>query len=681
MSNKTLIELFDDYSQNPRQEWITHYRRTCGKVQLIVEGKERLDIDFAKYLWTERANGISGIGNYGLVTKDEFEKLKNIIINFTNDIFKDSSINGYKKILKKWDIFKAQGVVTRNRFAPINRVFAAAAPRIYSSVVNVRYVNRLIDYLNQKHSFSITKKGDWSDKNSQLLKKIIEYDDIFRNADPIILNTFIWWLYSTQIKSPETQSQETKVTQPMNLATAKPKPPLDTLNTIFYGPPGTGKTYRIQQLKEQYTTKTSNLTPEQWTTEIIGDLPWWKIIAAALHLNKGKATVPEIREHPLVKAKLNISDNRNPNQTLWLNLQVHTVEDSQTVKYTKRRPPYIFDKKADSVWELQEGWKDICEDVLRLAKMFSAKQPPDQIIKRYEFITFHQSYSYEEFIEGIRPVLKDPSQQEPEEQQSELEYERVDGVFKRICKKALSDPSNTYALFIDEINRGNISKIFGELITLIEDDKRRDFTITEPNGLEIKLPYSQKSFSVPKNLHIIGTMNTADRSLALMDTALRRRFSFVEIMPNPGCLEGQTVTEGSSTVNLPQLLTIMNERIEVLYDREHTLGHAFFKGNQWSSPSIEALKETFEQKIIPLLQEYFFDDWEKIRLVLGDNQKGQKENQFITKSEIDNTRLFGDAETNGFDLNKYEINKDAFDKIESYIQIYTPKQVNQESEA
>lgn len=205
----------------------------------------------------------------------------------------------------------------------------------------------------------------------------------------------------------------------------------------------------------------------------------------------------------------------------------------------------------------------------------------------------------------------------------------------------VSEPLKNFVLIIDEINRGNISKIFGELITLIEDSKRAHPTNTE--ALEVVLPNSGDSFSVPSNLYLIGTMNTADRSLAMMDTALRRRFDFVEMMPKPHLFDGILV-EG---ISITKLLFTMNKRIEALYDREHTLGHAFFVPVMLAFESgdeqraFEELKSVFTNKVIPLLEEYFFDDWNKIRLVLGDNQKPEYL-QFVTQDEVPYQELFGD---------------------------------------
>ena len=215
---------------------------------------------------------------------------------------------------------------------------------------------------------------------------------------------------------------------------------------------------------------------------------------------------------------------------------------------------------------------------------------------RVEFVTFHQNYAYEDFIEGIRPVLE----------KNELAYELRDGIFKALSLTAGENENQRYVLIIDEINRGNIAKIFGELITLIEPSKR----LGGEDEAKAMLPYSQESFGVPANLHILGTMNTADRGIALLDTALRRRFHFIERMPNP-----ELVDKDIEGVDGQKLLTAINRRIRAKLDREHQIGHTYLI----RKTSIKELATAFQHQIMPLLQEYFYDDWEKIRFVLNRN--------------------------------------------------------------
>jgi 5-methylcytosine-specific restriction protein B len=270
---------------------------------------------------------------------------------------------------------------------------------------------------------------------------------------------------------------------------------------------------------------------------------------------------------------------------------------------------------------------------------------------------------------------------------TQVTLNRPQGVNKEALLDYLSetttiDNSNkNYILIIDEINRGNISKIFGELITLIEDSKRAGSN----EAIEIILPYSGEPFTVPKNLYILGTMNTADRSIALMDTALRRRFEFTEMMPNLKVLKQ---IDDFKNINIKSLLKTINKRIEYLYDRDHTIGHAYFMSlndqikdendllrDKTDEEKLIELKGIFQNKIIPLLQEYFYDDWEKIRLVLGDNQKDDKSIQFINiKQGYDVKNLFGDKGLDSLDIddesNVYEINKKAFNNPKSYIKVY-----------
>ena len=225
------------------------------------------------------------------------------------------------------------------------------------------------------------------------------------------------------------------------------------------------------------------------------------------------------------------------------------------------------------------------------------------------------------------------------------------------------DNTKPYVFIIDEINRGNISKIFGELITLLEDTKRAGMK----EALSVSLPYSDESFSVPANVYIVGTMNTADRSIAMMDTALRRRFRFIEMLPEPKILEGIKV----GNIDIPAVLKTINKRITYLFDREHTIGHAFFTGLRGDNATIENLGRIFEKSIIPLLQEYFYEDYHKIQLVLGDNAKSSDKYKFIIADEFkkDDNVFRGNVDDLDIPDKIYRINKNAFSNENSYLEI------------
>lgn len=379
----------------------------------------------------------------------------------------------------------------------------------------------------------------------------------------------------------------------------------------------------------------------------------------------------------------------------------------------------------------------------------------DEYVKNGQivFTTFHQSYGYEEFVEGIKPRI------DSKENYKEIEYEIKDGIFKEFCERALDtkqkfnfvqikdnflnhcrekksiihknkeykfeEPNNlitgnlkihinyirdmieqiglsygnlsdteiegyirskidsgdniiknykiildyfyykyinfSFVFVIDEINRGNVSKIFGELITLIEPSKR----IGEKEELKVTLPYSGEKFGVPKNVYIIGTMNTADRSITSLDTALRRRFEFVEMMPDVSKLSMDC--EG---INLQELLKAINTRIEYLLDREKIIGHAFFIGVE----NLNDLKSIFQNKIIPLLQEYFYNDYALINAVLNDNGmifEDKKDDKYLQKiKNLDSIN----SERSIYNIASFD--DKIWDKIEIYQAIYNDEIVN-----
>jgi hypothetical protein len=377
---------------------------------------------------------------------------------------------------------------------------------------------------------------------------------------------------------------------------------LPSKNIILYGPPGTGKTYKLRnEYMELFTDRQATLTPEERAAEVARDLSWWEVVAIALLDEKeNRARVKDILEHPIVKARLKLASNRHPANMIWAALQTHTKDDCPHVKYTSRIQPLIFSKDENSIWSIDNEMVRAELPGLQERLNVFRKPPSDsEAVRRYRFTTFHQSFSYEDFIEGIKPQMEN-------NEDGQLEYEIRKGVLREIVEEAIDNHPKPYALFIDEVNRGNVASIFGELITLIEDDKR----LGEDHVLTATLPYSRDEFGVPSNLYIIGTMNTADRSVEALDTALRRRFTFREMRPD----RTRVPKPPGLSIDLKRLFDVINARIARLMDLDHCIGHAYFM----EIKDLNSLRRAFQNKIIPLLREYFYGNPAKVGMVLGE---------------------------------------------------------------
>jgi len=443
------------------------------------------------------------------------------------------------------------------------------------------------------------------------------------------------WKKSAAPTDSAESDPESDETEPVNIVEeshALPTSARVSINRIYYGPPGTGKTHALRSLFTIYEDAPTSASRQEWLRSIVADHGWRAVIAASLSTAKDGMKVPDLLHHELMLAKTDFQQrSANLSQTTWNYLCEHTPIESKTVQTKTRRAPFIFEKSSESRWSLAVGWETADEEAAALVKVY--KQGPKSgasYIKRYRTVTFHPSYCYEDFVRGIRPVGT--------EDESRTEFRMVDGVFKQICDEARANPAKRYALFIDEINRGNIAKIFGELITLIEPDKRitvaADGSIV--SGMTVQLPGSntgevaEPPFGVPANLDLYGTMNTADRSIALLDIALRRRFEFVEMPPR---YETGIFPAPVAGVDRGALLRRINDRLEYLLDRDHRIGHAYLMKAQ----SLADLRSAFANQIIPLLQEYFFDDLGKVALTVSGPDGTSP---FVRKEELSHSKLF-----------------------------------------
>jgi len=339
--------------------------------------------------------------------------------------------------------------------------------------------------------------------------------------------------------------------------------------------------------------------------------------------------VKDIIEHPIVKAKINPNNKAKPNTLAWNDLQAYADDHSTQADGKYRRQFQLFHKEEKSKWTIMDDKKADLVDILGQELLDLATNPAVPAVAgvttktRYNFVTFHQKYSYEDFIEGIKPVLANDAIYGYD---SDLQFELKKGVFYNSCLEALrlvgynafhdcykdseesryakfaearKNPSKQFALFIDEINRANISAVFGELITLLEDDKR----IGADNEMWVDLPYSNEKFCVPSNLYVIGTMNTADRSIALLDIALRRRFEFKALYP-----------EYPDSEWWSGLLQGLNQAIYTAKKNpDFFIGHAFFINKQEAEKT-----KILNTKIIPLLYEYCQNNADTVKKILAE---------------------------------------------------------------
>lgn len=359
-------------------------------------------------------------------------------------------------------------------------------------------------------------------------------------------------------------------------------------NKILFGPPGTGKTYSIDSfIKQLKRVSDENNLHDQVISS------WKDAILLAFKNEQFKPmSSSEISKTTTIQYFKEHKSAKTPDRTISTELIMNATEDSTLSK--RRTGLDYFESLPNNKWHLTSKG-------IAAANALQADNPASSTPCITELVTFHQSYGYEEFIEGVVATTNN----------GQITYAVKDGVFKAFCRRAEQNPETNYLFVIDEINRGNISKIFGELITLIEPTKR----LGQPEAITVKLPYSGEEFGVPNNVYILGTMNTADRSITMMDTALRRRFEFVEMMPDTDVIKDHVgVIDG---IDIAAILSTINQRIEFLYDREHMIGHAFFIGVQ----NLNDLQHIFENKVIPLLQEYFYEDYEKIQAVLNDTHE------------------------------------------------------------
>ena len=421
-------------------------------------------------------------------------------------------------------------------------------------------------------------------------------------------------------------------------------------NIIYTGVAGTGKTYRLLQIAKEYTNYLPRANDEDLLKQLLHELSWRDVVCLIfLDFQSQKqdlVKVPEIVNHEFFTAKAaQNAREKNLSNTAWSVLQMHSPTSSQTVTYKNRASQAYFDKDNSGAWYLLPESAELLTELSQQLVEFQQAQRDNNASQnqqfhqqRFSMVSFHQAYGYEEFVEGIRPVMavsnssnsKLVSHSQENNSPSQMSYAIQDGAFLKLCQRAASDPTERYAMLIDEINRANVSRVFGELLSLIEPDKRAGMA----NAMTINLAYSGRAFSVPANVDIYATMNTQDHSLAPLDMALRRRFRFIDCPPQPELLPIISLNKRSEapneaeSIDLAKLLTDLNNRIIQTLGGEAQLGHAFLL----SVHDFEQLQTVLIEQIIPQLAQAAGGQVAVLQYIFKDEQQPMRA-QFIHDSQ------------------------------------------------
>ncbi|MET4858905.1 McrB family protein [Morganella morganii] len=681
LTPKNLDEfLRDRMNANKNSKWGKSYRE-------LVERVKRESPDFSdgiiREIWYTRGNGVASL-NQGGMSKEEFDNAQHELRELTKTISSGCNQDVLGKAYQQIRSLVKSHVLRKHYWALCHRAFAAFYPDKLSSVINESAFSKVYFFLNNRFDLGLSKdNGNWLERNIWL--KTVLNNALDNNADDVELNMSLWYLYedieannnSIRDTSAEIIDEEIATEYENGRDYSIPK------NQILYGPPGTGKTYKTIELAVQACE------PEKYT-KLTGF--------------KGK----QFRE-PLKKLYDELIDQK----------RIRFVTFHQSFGYEE----FIEGLRAETnngnvSYEIKPGiFRQICDDALlgqgdsgnrpeleSAIEKFKKKCTEDDGVDlktatgkgfrvRYTNNTTFRVYpdANEKLEYGYPASIKHIISLYYHNEAGIYNLPYVKGILSYLIRtyniapavKSIPDgKKQNYVLIIDEINRGNIAKIFGELITLIESSKR----LGEREALTVNLPYSSDTFGVPNNLYLIGTMNTADRSLTTLDTALRRRFEFTPLLPDSEAL-GNTDIMG---VNLSRLLGTLNRRIRVLYDSEHTLGHAYFipviQLKETQEEAFKILQRVMKNKVLPLLEEYFYNDWDKIRLVLGDNQKKDDSLRFVRQvSEQQNLiELFGqdvpdELDEAGMSFQLCSDDDAVWNNPLAYQQIYDPEALNNEN--
>jgi 5-methylcytosine-specific restriction protein B len=599
-----LQHIYDDAINSKDSVFFSWFPRYEKQVTYFIDiaKNDNWDEQIINELIFKQDNSIANFGQGFLRNTDknkiEFDEIKSLITDIVNqDIITNEQ---YKNIIS----FFSTPKLSRKYKLIVNRLVASFLPNIVTTTANESNFNELIHKLKNVFIDYPNIENNWLIDNKNFIKYVNEKVHFKHKWHSSV---FAWYLYKNL----------TKLNTQINITNSNMKNNIPHIpkNQILYGPPGTGKTYStvdlaldilgasdrknditsIGKLKEEFGDQVEFITFHQ-------SFSYEDFVEGLKANSDGEKMTYNIEDGIFKKicenAKNSGNDSLSNLNEVINKLKEQLSEESLELKTLVKHKPFTLTNQTKNGFYAQPNDGNSYNPV-NITSITEFYKNPD--LKDMRTGAIFKSY--------VMPVIK-----------------YLKDKFKLENYQETTD-KKPHILIIDEINRGNISQIFGELITLLEETKRTG----QKEAITLQLPYSKESFSVPDNLYIIGTMNTADRSLTMMDTALRRRFDFIEMLPNADLVNGNF-----NGIDVKEILLKINERIEILYDREHLIGHSFLIKVE----NLKQLKNAFKNKILPLLEEYFYDDFEKINLVLGSDNFYKKQEPNLFKDEQYNKAIY-----------------------------------------